>query len=1175
MKKFLLLLVGVLFALSADAWTLYVDIKDTGWTSAPYIYCGKLSDTNDYNSNATFFNKYQLSLVYGTIYKWEGSWDNLSIIFFSKEDLGNPSPKNDNDYNKSTYSTKWNGTDAYGAITTNSGGNWTLVDKRLYVLYKGGTNGIASVKDNYTYTPPTTQYSLRGDFTSYTGGKYTWDNNDYTFTPQEDGKTYIYDLSSIGELKDGQTFKIYDFTNKFWYGQDAATISKDTPYTLGTGGDIKVSGAISNPVFTLVVNGSTRTLTITEKPSTPDPEPTPIDQVIYFDAVRSGWGTVTVSGVTATVEDDGTKALKKISYNAAEGAKVTFSNGTATYSVNATNGNVYYVESSSIKDGSAYTNYTPTTYYYRLHGNIFTTGIGEGDWKTQDTMTHADGTYSFTATIKAGSFGIKRLESDQETAINGGNTWINSPTENVSIEKDIEYAAQIKNNNGYDFSTNLNGEYTIVFNPTTMKVKIVSPTVTPKNYVWRLHTNIITGSWPAADNTLADYAMTKQADGVTWVWEGRVSNSGFFGFKRLNEGDKPSNYTPWFYCNNNTNYTVAVNTPTTGKLKNGNSDTSGHDWQWDLTPGRYRISLNATNPDAPVITITALDSDYSHLVYVISGTFNGWTAPGTYLGKESQPFTFVYNSTSKVYEWSYTGTMKNVSFKISNMTDRDTDNDPHWGKAFGYSYKNDGTVADLTPGTEYQMRRTNVPGEDVFIKFQDNDNNPLTLVNPTFTLDPSNMTLVVENHPDPEPTGTYYFLRGYWSGTDETSKALTFVGDGTYVWEGSFGTTSNRFYISKSTSAESDTETDMLTPKKGVYNEFVETGTGTFTAAQTGIKYECLWNTDAGDKTAKWTFGVEGSNLNITTTYRLVFDPEAKTVVIYSLAPVTAHYEALESSSDAGKALGQAVNNLFVELKPSEYLPVEATDSYSLQIGGKVIANGYPDETTEGLYRFDFLPYFVNDQELTLVASESKSADIVVKSAGKIDIKADAGKVWFEGSKYENAWYATIKVPFTTTDADVVYNYPHVTYTRTDQEGSFEANVIWTEGGFTIEVPDAIEVNSDGKYTGKDITFNFKFTPVIPFAVYTAPVASSTSLKAPAADATNLTLQMFGGTPRTYELKINGTTNIDVSGVEGVAVENEDAPVEYYNLQGQRVNGELAPGIYIRRQGNTVTKVRI
>ncbi|MCM1521643.1 MAG: hypothetical protein NC039_03200 [Muribaculaceae bacterium] len=46
----------------------------------------------------------------------------------------------------------------------------------------------------------------------------------------------------------------------------------------------------------------------------------------------------------------------------------------------------------------------------------------------------------------------------------------------------------------------------------------------------------------------------------------------------------------------------------------------------------------------------------------------------------------------------------------------------------------------------------------------------------------------------------------------------------------------------------------------------------------------------------------------------------------------------------------------------------------------------------------------------------------------------------------------------------------------------------------------------------------------------------------------------------------------DPSGITEAAVEKEDAPVEYFNLQGMRVENP-AGGVFIRRQGNTVTKV--
>ena len=46
----------------------------------------------------------------------------------------------------------------------------------------------------------------------------------------------------------------------------------------------------------------------------------------------------------------------------------------------------------------------------------------------------------------------------------------------------------------------------------------------------------------------------------------------------------------------------------------------------------------------------------------------------------------------------------------------------------------------------------------------------------------------------------------------------------------------------------------------------------------------------------------------------------------------------------------------------------------------------------------------------------------------------------------------------------------------------------------------------------------------------------------------------------------------DTSGINDINVA-EDAPVEFFNLQGVRVNGELTPGMYIRRQGSSATKI--
>ncbi len=50
-------------------------------------------------------------------------------------------------------------------------------------------------------------------------------------------------------------------------------------------------------------------------------------------------------------------------------------------------------------------------------------------------------------------------------------------------------------------------------------------------------------------------------------------------------------------------------------------------------------------------------------------------------------------------------------------------------------------------------------------------------------------------------------------------------------------------------------------------------------------------------------------------------------------------------------------------------------------------------------------------------------------------------------------------------------------------------------------------------------------------------------------------------------------SNHSQAGINDIEIDNNSAPVEFYNLQGVRVDGDLAPGIYIRRQGTNVQKV--
>ncbi len=79
------------------------------------------------------------------------------------------------------------------------------------------------------------------------------------------------------------------------------------------------------------------------------------------------------------------------------------------------------------------------------------------------------------------------------------------------------------------------------------------------------------------------------------------------------------------------------------------------------------------------------------------------------------------------------------------------------------------------------------------------------------------------------------------------------------------------------------------------------------------------------------------------------------------------------------------------------------------------------------------------------------------------------------------------------------------------------------------------------------------------------------------------------GCPDTYEVqeldpesgefvpatRIEYSDYVDVAGVEGIAADSADAPAEYYDLRGVRIDRPTQSGIYIRRQGADVTKILV
>ena len=158
-------------------------------------------------------------------------------------------------------------------------------------------------------------------------------------------------------------------------------------------------------------------------------------------------------------------------------------------------------------------------------------------------------------------------------------------------------------------------------------------------------------------------------------------------------------------------------------------------------------------------------------------------------------------------------------------------------------------------------------------------------------------------------------------------------------------------------------------------------------------------------------------------------------------------------------------------------------------------------------------------------------------------------------------------------------------------------DVTITNGELTSDVKNAITIKAEGEgYTMKDSygrylgfdgthTTSFQlYTEVSPLCIWTISfTAGKASISLTAEGNTGLVGVTKGAEGTWYNNIAPSVNAAEVllptlfvkkgSGLESVAVDNE-APVEFYNLQGVRVANPEA-GIYIRRQGSNVTKVYV
>ena len=220
----------------------------------------------------------------------------------------------------------------------------------------------------------------------------------------------------------------------------------------------------------------------------------------------------------------------------------------------------------------------------------------------------------------------------------------------------------------------------------------------------------------------------------------------------------------------------------------------------------------------------------------------------------------------------------------------------------------------------------------------------------------------------------------------------------------------------------------------------------------------------------------------------------------------------------------------------------------------------------------------VTDVKKTYTITDENDATATLYNQFNIDMPADESKI-----------YTIIGVVGAHTDNNNVttYQIQPIEITEVLPEGAFEYTVdgIGEDGDVTL-VDGKAEITFSGVHKEVKIYFKHEVAAATEPVVRKALDHSGFEVAAydEAADTHKITLTQPGTLtyyaahdasgnaedPKTITVKASEPT----TGIGSIAADDAEGNVEYFNLQGIKVNiDNAAPGLYIRRQGNTVSKV--
>ncbi|MGN0210481.1 MAG: hypothetical protein ACI391_05135, partial [Muribaculaceae bacterium] len=243
---------------------------------------------------------------------------------------------------------------------------------------------------------------------------------------------------------------------------------------------------------------------------------------------------------------------------------------------------------------------------YAIHGDVFT-----GSWESRDMTEAEDGTWTLTANVVAGDFGIKKLDNGKQIG------WISAAN---GLTEAVVNIAMGASTSGSNWVSALEGEYTFVFDPEAMTLTIQGETPVdpdpvdpdPVDPVLPAHVYIVGtlagGNWATAtapELTFAEDTKLFSIENIEIKASSDDSTTGYFSFITVQGADWDAE------VNTGDRYgapekDALLTVPSTTKVtlfKAGVNASAANSWK--VEAGYYDIVLDLTNM---TISITGEDT---------------------------------------------------------------------------------------------------------------------------------------------------------------------------------------------------------------------------------------------------------------------------------------------------------------------------------------------------------------------------------------------------------------------------------------------------------------------------------------------------------------------------------------------------------------------------------------